>query len=108
MIKTLIKSLREHKKGSLITIILSASEVVFEIVIPLCMSGLIDYGIDTGVMAKVWTYGAALFIFALLQLTTGIGAARSAHRRKSRRRLCREPQAGYVRQRANLRVFEYR
>lgn len=76
MIKTLIKSLREHKKGSLITIILSASEVVFEIVIPLCMSGLIDYGIDTGVMAKVWTYGAALFIFALLQLTTGIGAAR--------------------------------
>lgn len=76
MIKTLIKSLREHKKGSLITIILSASEVVFEIVIPLCMSGLIDYGIDTGTMAKVWTYGAALFIFALLQLTTGIGAAR--------------------------------
>lgn len=43
---TLAKSLRQHKKGSLLTICLSILEVVFEIIIPLCMSGLIDYGCD--------------------------------------------------------------
>ena len=49
MIKTLQKSMREYKKVSWITVFLSAFEVVFEIVIPLCMSGLIDNGIEGGV-----------------------------------------------------------
>ena len=78
MIKTLSKSLREYKKGSLFTILLSILEVVFEIVIPLSMSNLIDYGIDNGDMNAVWKYGIALFIFALLQLITGVLAAHVA------------------------------
>lgn len=45
MIKTLLKSMRQYKKVSWATIFFSAFEVVFEIVIPLCMSGLIDNGI---------------------------------------------------------------
>ena len=53
MIKTLQKSMREYKKVSWITVFLSAFEVVFEIVIPLCMSGLIDNGIEGGVMSMV-------------------------------------------------------
>ena len=40
MITTLAKSLREHKKGSIITMILSILEVVFEIVIPLYMDNI--------------------------------------------------------------------
>lgn len=51
-------------------------EVVFEILIPLCMSGLIDYGIDMSDMGTVWKYIGLLLLFALLQLTTGILAAR--------------------------------
>ena len=42
MIKTLLKSMRQYKKVSWATIFFSMFEVVFEIVIPLCMSGLID------------------------------------------------------------------
>ncbi|MGN0132038.1 MAG: ABC transporter ATP-binding protein [Lachnospiraceae bacterium] len=80
MIKTLAKSLREYKKGSLLTILLSILEVVFEIIIPLSMSNLIDFGIDQGNMNAVWKYGIALFIFAILQLFTGVLAAHVAAR----------------------------
>ena len=75
MVKTLVKSLREYRKSSWITIFLSMIEVVFEIIIPLCMSNLIDLGIEGGKMVNVWKYGAFLLIFALLQLITGVGAA---------------------------------
>ena len=75
MIKTLVKSLREYKKESWLTVFLSIFEVVFEIVIPLCMADLIDYGVEGGTMGKVWKYGIALLLFAILQLLTGIWSA---------------------------------
>ncbi len=75
MIKTLLKSLREHKKGSLNTILCSVLEVVFEIIIPLCMSNLIDFGIDKGDMSAVWKYGIFLLLFAALELITGMLSA---------------------------------
>ena len=76
MLRTLVKSLREYKKGSWITIMLSVLEVVFEIIIPLCMSDLIDFGINLGNMAEVRKYGIALLIFAILELWTGVLSAR--------------------------------
>ena len=76
MIKTLTKSLRENTKTSIYTILLSVFEVVFEIVIPLCMSDLIDFGINQGSMSEVWKFGIALLVFALLQLITGVLSAR--------------------------------
>ncbi|MGN1193385.1 MAG: ABC transporter ATP-binding protein [Dorea sp.] len=78
MIQTLLKSLRQHKKGSIITICLSILEVAFEILIPLCMSNIIDYGIEEGNMTQVWKYGMILVAFAVLQLVTGVLAARIA------------------------------
>ena len=78
MIHTLARSLRQHKKGSILTMLLSILEVVFEILIPLCMADLIDYGIEQGQMSQVWKYGIALIIFALMQLVTGIFSARMA------------------------------
>ena len=54
MIKTLLGSLREYKKGSILTILLSILEAAFEILIPLRMADLIDQGIDLGNMAAVW------------------------------------------------------
>jgi len=71
-----MKSLRECKKMSGVTMFLSILEVVFEIVIPLCMSNLIDLGIQNGAMNAVVTYGIALLIFAAMQLITGFLAAR--------------------------------
>ena len=75
MIRTLVKSLREYKKLSWFTVLLSILEVVFEIVIPLCMSDLIDNGINLGSMSEVLKYGIALLIFALLELLTGVLSA---------------------------------
>ena len=94
MIMTLARSLRQHKKGSIFTICLSILEAAFEIIIPLCMSGLIDYGIDMGNMQMVWKYGLILIAFALLQFTTGIASAK----------ICSKVSAGFA---ANLRQDMY-
>ncbi len=75
MIKTLASSLREYKKSSWATVLLSILEVVFEIVIPLYMANLIDYGIEGGTMGAVAKYGLFLLLAALLQLATGIASA---------------------------------
>lgn len=90
MIKTLARSLRQHKKGSLFTILLSILEVLFDILIPLCMSNLIDFGVEQGSMGAVWKYGFLLAVCAILQLTTGVLSAR----------LCAKASAGFA---ANLR-----
>ena len=76
MVQTLTKSLGEYRKDSWITVLLSVLEVVFEIVIPLCMSYLIDYGVEPSNMPLVFRFGAALLLFALLQMATGMLAAR--------------------------------
>lgn len=78
MVKTLAKSLRRHKKGSIFTVLLSIAEAGFEILIPLCMAELIDKGIDIGNMSAVWKYGIILLAFAVFQLVTGILSARIA------------------------------
>ena len=78
MIKTLLGSLREYKRGSILTILLSILEAAFEILIPLRMADLIDQGIDLGNMAAVWKFGIAILIFAALQLLTGVLSAHIA------------------------------
>lgn len=78
MIKILSGSLREYKRGSILTILLSILEAAFEILIPLLMADLIDQGIDLGNMAAVWKFGIAILIFAALQLLTGVLSAHIA------------------------------
>ena len=78
MIKILSGSLREYKRGSILTILLSILEAAFEILIPLLMADLIDQGIDLGNMAAVWKFGIAILIFAALQLQTGVLSAHIA------------------------------
>ncbi|MGN1109740.1 MAG: ABC transporter permease, partial [Oscillospiraceae bacterium] len=80
MVKTLAKSLREHKKGSILTIVLSILEAAFEILIPLCMAKVIDDGIDTGDMEAVWKYGIILLVLAVFQLAAGVMSAHTAAR----------------------------
>ncbi len=76
--KILLKSLRQYKKDSIWTIVLATIEVLLEILIPLLMADLIDYGIDQGNMSAVERYGLALFLLALLELAAGVLSARSA------------------------------
>jgi len=94
MVKTLARSLRQHQKGSVYTILLSVLEVLFDILIPLCMSNLIDFGVEQGSMRAVWKYGLLLAACAFLQLTTGVLSAE----------LCAKASAGFA---ANLRQDLY-
>lgn len=80
MIITLSRSLREYKKGSVLTILLSILEAAFEITIPICMAKVIDEGIDLGNMNAVWKYGMILLVFAMFQLITGVLSAHIAAR----------------------------
>ena len=78
MTKTLLGSLREYKKCSILTILLSVLEAAFEILIPLRMADLIDQGIEPGEMAAVWKFGTIILVFAALQLLTGVLSAHVA------------------------------
>lgn len=78
MTKTLLGNLREYKKGSILTILLSVLEAAFEILIPLRMADLIDQGIEPGEMAAVWKFGTIILVFAVLQLLTGVLSAHVA------------------------------
>ena len=78
MIKTLTHSMRQYKKEAILTMVLSVLEVVMEILIPLCMSDLIDYGITGGNMNMVWKYGIAILLLAGLELCIAKTAAYKA------------------------------
>ena len=90
MLHTLTRSLRENKGPALVTVLLSALEAVFEIVIPLFMSNLIDFGIEGGSLEVRRIFAAAGGVPAVDRCT------RSAHCRARIRRLCGEPARGYV------------
>lgn len=80
MFRILAKSLREYKRFTITTIVLSVLEVVFEILIPFWMSYMIDYGIEKGDLGKVLQYGAILLTFAVMQLLAGVLSAYTASR----------------------------
>lgn len=78
MVKILSRSIREYKKESIQAPILVALEVVMEVVIPLLMANLIDYGIEKGDMGYIWKMGLALLVAAFLSLFFGVGAGKAA------------------------------
>ena len=78
MIKTLARSIREFKKDSILTPVYVAGEVVMEVIIPLLMAKLIDYGIDKSNLLYINRIGIFLFIAALISLFFGVAAGKSA------------------------------
>lgn len=78
MIKQLIKSIREYKKPSIQAPVFVTIEVILEVVIPILMANLIDYGIDDGNLLFIMKMGIALLISAGLSLLFGILAGASA------------------------------
>ena len=71
MVKKLMESIREQKKNSILAMVTISGEGVFEVIIPLLMANLIDYGIDMGDMGYIVKMGIVLLLYALGQLFCG-------------------------------------
>lgn len=76
MIRKLLKSVREYKTTSILTPIFISGEVAMDVVIPLIIANLIDYGIKAGDMGYVLRSGGILVLMALFSLFCGAMSAR--------------------------------
>jgi ATP-binding cassette subfamily B protein len=72
MLKQLLRGIGEYKKESILAPVLVVGEVVIEVLIPLIMAYLIDYGIEPGDMKVIANLGMVLVMAALLSLSCGI------------------------------------
>ncbi len=70
MIKTLMKSIREYKRPSLLTPFFVGCEVVFECLLPFVMAKLIDE-MDGTTMTPIIKYGIILIVLAMCSLAFG-------------------------------------
>lgn len=80
MIKRLMGSIRQYKRDTILTPVFIIFEVVMEVVIPLLMADLIDYGIDAGNMNYILKMGAALILSALISLIFGVLSGKASAR----------------------------
>lgn len=94
MIKRLAACIRQYKKDTIITPIYVTIEVIMDVIIPLLMAKLIDYGINKGNMNVIWEIGGALVLVTIISLASGALAGNYAARAS----------AGYAR---NLRQDMY-
>lgn len=78
MNKTLLKSVREYKKQSVMAPLLVVLEVFMEVLIPLEMAKIIDVGIAQGDMIYIIQRGVILVVMAMLALFFGVQAGNMA------------------------------
>ena len=78
MNKTLLKSVREYKKQSVMAPLLVVLEVFMEVLIPLEMAKIIDVGIAQGDMNYIIQRGVILVVMAMLALLFGALAGKFA------------------------------
>lgn len=78
MIKTLLSSLREYRKDTLLTPVYVTVEAILEIVIPTLMAYLIDYGINQKNMSFIFKMGLALILCAAVSLAFGALSGKTA------------------------------
>lgn len=78
MNKTLLKSVREYKKQSVLAPVLVILEVLMEVLIPMEMAKIIDVGIAHGNLAYIIQRGIILVLMAMLALAFGIAAGNAA------------------------------
>lgn len=75
MIKRLLKCVREYKWASILSPLCMAGEVAMEMLIPLVMANLYDYGIKLQDGAYVLEKSLLLVLCALCSLAFGVGSA---------------------------------
>ena len=77
-VKQLSKSEREYKRDAILTPVFVIGEVAMDVVIPMLISNLIDYGITPGNMDYIYTVGFQLVVACLVALALGVLSGRHA------------------------------
>ena len=75
MIKRLLKCIREYKWAAILSPVCMAGEVTLEMLIPLVMADLYDYGIKLQNSSYVFQKSLVLILCALCSLAFGVGSA---------------------------------
>ena len=78
MIKTLLGKIGEYRKYAILTPVLTAAEVLMEILIPYVTAMIIDRGISQGNMGNIFLYGGIMLALAFISLYFGIKAGKTA------------------------------
>ena len=75
MMKKLWPHARPYARWIAAGVVCSASEAIFELLIPLVMSDIVDVGIATGDQTYIMRKGLLMVVMALISLAFGLGAA---------------------------------
>jgi len=75
MLKKLWPYAKQYRMWILAGIVCSASEAVFELLIPLVMSDIVDVGIASGDQSYILKKGALMVLMAIVSLSFGLGSA---------------------------------
>jgi ATP-binding cassette subfamily B protein len=75
MVKTLLKELKEYTLPSILTPLCMVGEVLCEMVIPILMARIVDYGIYGQDMGVIFRTGGMMVVIAIFGLLAGIGGA---------------------------------
>ena len=78
MLKTLAAQIRQYRKATITTPLLTVLEVVMEVLIPMVMASIIDDGIEKGDMGHVFLCGGIMLVMAAMSLFFGILGGRTA------------------------------
>ena len=76
MLKVLAAQIKEFKKDSIITPACMILEVIMEMIIPLLMASIIDYGVNAGNMNHILKVGGVMIVVAIIGLLAGLGGAK--------------------------------
>ena len=76
-IRTLLKSVREYRRASLLTPLFITGEVILECFLPLVMASLVDH-LQGGALTPVVRLGVFMLVMAMMSLFCGVLAARFA------------------------------
>lgn len=78
MFRTLLKQVGKYKKDAVLTPVFVILEVVMEVLIPLMMAAIIDYGLERQDIKTVCLLGAVMIIMAMLALFFGVWSGKLA------------------------------
>ncbi len=75
MIRKLFRYTKGYRVWIVLGVLCSAGEAVFELLLPLAMSDIVNIGIENGDRAYILATGTKMIVMALLALAMGVGAA---------------------------------